>query len=570
MLAATCFSRILMPTLYFFRLNKIKSPCSCVMAGHHHNNTHASRMDHVNRFQSEAQPFGPKLFMHSRTDAANGALPSGYVGAPIRPNGIPFSSHTGQSHIQHSDAPGTMLASYSGYPLAGSSSSTYAPHNTHHLPALSYPHRSDDNFILSSHMDDRRVALKRRNPIIYPVDGVNNGSCYAGSSSNPQFPCYMPPNPIPAPEPCPPRITSNMGSSYWTDQPFGSNGGSQRNVRGRHDHNPIHLGHNPGVACATSSTHGPPHHANVIGPQSTAVPQNRAYFSIPPRVTAPGSDGNCSMVFREGTYYSAPQRTNINAPPVLAPPGSSDSLHFVHGGYAPRAAPPNSISTYPAPAFATPNNSVTVTHEPDIPCYRPAVPGYPPATSAAAAAASVHAEGAAASSRHLGHVALGSSGSARSRRLRDSYHAFRPLVIEENNLRGPATERFMMLNQLFIHESREDSDPHWDMRLDIDDMSYEELLALGERIGNVNTGLADEKLSSCVTEIPCCSSARTHDDNESARCVICLEDYKFEDSVGKLKCNHKYHADCIKKWLQVKNACPVCKASAADDGGGTE
>ena len=31
----------------------------------------------------------------------------------------------------------------------------------------------------------------------------------------------------------------------------------------------------------------------------------------------------------------------------------------------------------------------------------------------------------------------------------------------------------MMLDQLAIHESREDYDPHWDMRLDIDDMSYE-------------------------------------------------------------------------------------------------
>lgn len=283
------------------------------MAGHHHNNTHASRMDHVNRFQSEPQPFGiwtstniltycllyisiivnssnctpvmpgPKLFMHSRTDAANGALSSGYGGAPIRPNDIPSSSHTGQSHIQHSDAPGTMLASYSGYPHAGSSSSIYAPHNTHHPPSLSYPHRSEDNFIPSSHMDDRRVALKRRNPIIHPVDGVNIGSCYAGSSSNPQFPRY-----IPAPEPCPPRVTSNMGSSYWSDHPFGSHGGSQRNVRGRHDHNPIHLGHNPGVPSASSSTHGPQNHTTVIGPRSTAVPQDRAHFSIPPRVTAPG------------------------------------------------------------------------------------------------------------------------------------------------------------------------------------------------------------------------------------------------------------------------------------------
>jgi hypothetical protein len=34
-------------------------------------------------------------------------------------------------------------------------------------------------------------------------------------------------------------------------------------------------------------------------------------------------------------------------------------------------------------------------------------------------------------------------------------------------------KRFMMLDQLVIHESREAFDPHWDMRLDIDDMSYE-------------------------------------------------------------------------------------------------
>ena len=31
----------------------------------------------------------------------------------------------------------------------------------------------------------------------------------------------------------------------------------------------------------------------------------------------------------------------------------------------------------------------------------------------------------------------------------------------------------MMLDQLVIHETREAFDPHWDMRLDIDDMSYE-------------------------------------------------------------------------------------------------
>jgi hypothetical protein len=50
----------------------------------------------------------------------------------------------------------------------------------------------------------------------------------------------------------------------------------------------------------------------------------------------------------------------------------------------------------------------------------------------------------------------------------------------------------------------------------------QELLALEERIGSVDTGLADEKISGCVMEVACCSSARLQNDKENASCVICL------------------------------------------------
>lgn len=148
------------------------------------------------------------------------------------------------------------------------------------------------------------------------------------------------------------------------------------------------------------------------------------------------------MAFRERPYYPAPQRTNINLPPVPTHPGSSDSIPFVHGGYAPRAVPCNTIRSYPAPAFGTSSNSAAVTREPAIPSYPPAAPSYLPATSAATSSAlPFHAE-AAVASRHLGQISLGpgGGGSARSRRLRDSYHAFHPLIIDENNLRGSAAE----------------------------------------------------------------------------------------------------------------------------------
>lgn len=39
------------------------------------------------------------------------------------------------------------------------------------------------------------------------------------------------------------------------------------------------------------------------------------------------------------------------------------------------------------------------------------------------------------------------------------------------------------------------------------------------------------------------------------------------DEVGALKtCGHDYHVPCIKKWLEMKKTCPICKASVlADD-----
>lgn len=44
------------------------------------------------------------------------------------------------------------------------------------------------------------------------------------------------------------------------------------------------------------------------------------------------------------------------------------------------------------------------------------------------------------------------------------------------------------------------------------------------------------------------------------------EEYKDMDEVGALRaCGHKYHVPCIKKWLSMKNTCPICKASAVAD-----
>ncbi|KAG4986387.1 hypothetical protein AAZX31_12G146500 [Glycine max] len=117
-------------------------------------------------------------------------------------------------------------------------------------------------------------------------------------------------------------------------------------------------------------------------------------------------------------------------------------------------------------------------------------------------------------------------------------------------------------------------DHHNDMRLDIEDMSYEELLALGERIGKVNTGLSEEMITSQMktktylllptNAINLEEAASEEQENDS--CIICQDEYKSQEKIGILQCGHEYHADCLKKWLLVKNVCPICKSEALTPG----
>ncbi|GJN09675.1 hypothetical protein PR202_ga27701 [Eleusine coracana subsp. coracana] len=107
------------------------------------------------------------------------------------------------------------------------------------------------------------------------------------------------------------------------------------------------------------------------------------------------------------------------------------------------------------------------------------------------------------------------------------------------------------------------NDQHREMRMDIDDMSYEELLALGERIGTVSTGLSDGSLSECLKRsryVPITSSS--HEDAD-IKCIICQEEYLSGVEVAKMVCKHYYHTSCIQQWLRQKNWCPICKSVAS-------
>ncbi|XP_068648669.1 E3 ubiquitin-protein ligase MBR1-like [Aristolochia californica] len=128
-------------------------------------------------------------------------------------------------------------------------------------------------------------------------------------------------------------------------------------------------------------------------------------------------------------------------------------------------------------------------------------------------------------------------------------------------------EQLLVLETNFLLGGLGFHDQHREMRLDIDNMSYEELLALEEQMGTVTTALSEEELSNCLKrcfyEVVAPVGGMFGDIDDDVKCSICQEDYEEGDEIGKLRCEHGYHMNCIHQWLRLKNWCPICKASAS-------
>lgn len=91
---------------------------------------------------------------------------------------------------------------------------------------------------------------------------------------------------------------------------------------------------------------------------------------------------------------------------------------------------------------------------------------------------------------------------------------------------------------------------------DPDNMTYEELVELGETVGTHNRGLCPDLIAYLPVSKYTYNCFRRRKNND--RCVICHMDYKWGQKLITLPCKHPYHAECIKRWLTINKACPVC------------
>lgn len=56
----------------------------------------------------------------------------------------------------------------------------------------------------------------------------------------------------------------------------------------------------------------------------------------------------------------------------------------------------------------------------------------------------------------------------------------------------------------------------------------------------------------------------TEIDAEDSECPICLEELTIDLAVQTKQCHHTFHKSCLKHWLQVNRACPMCRQSLGE------
>ncbi|KAG5553270.1 hypothetical protein RHGRI_011209 [Rhododendron griersonianum] len=105
-----------------------------------------------------------------------------------------------------------------------------------------------------------------------------------------------------------------------------------------------------------------------------------------------------------------------------------------------------------------------------------------------------------------------------------------------------------------INEREDEEEDHagnsqdaWE-EVDPDELSYEELIALGEVVGTESRGLSGDTIAS----LPSLNyKTQNTQDGSNDSCVICRLDYEDGDTLTLLSCKHSYHSECINNWLRI-------------------
>ncbi|XP_047336651.1 probable E3 ubiquitin-protein ligase ZFP1 [Impatiens glandulifera] len=448
---------------------------------------------------------------------ADGVNYGSYWNPVPRSNGFASSSQMNEMpHYQHV------------VPPHGAVTSNLAPNNyTHNASSSSSSSHGGHTFSgaegggsMDTSMTSNRGPYKRKSPANPPI--------YEGSSAN--------------------RYYSAGNSSNVYGLSIGGDEGTMRNVRSRPT---VDLGTNIDRNLPTNPQH---HHSfltNYISDQSTTV----EHFGQGSNASMQELNNQGRIMMSDANISSQDNNHFIVGSSTQSP--SADSVGYHNDFSSSRPPIPHNITSQPS------RGARSSYDQRSAPAFRPSSSNLRLGYNDNRDEGLQLVAGNHSSRQHSrGFSSTGWRNNERSGRTRVSSDRYRSFHHDHMSLHEQFSHQGLMVaDRSGFYGSRNLNDQHRDLRLDIENMSYEELLALGERIGHVNTGLSENMVTKSLTVSVYCSSDHCQ---EELKCVICLEEYKNMDEVAKMKtCKHDFHVNCIKKWLSMKNMCPICKTSTS-------
>jgi len=199
--------------------------------------------------------------------------------------------------------------------------------------------------------------------------------------------------------------------------------------------------------------------------------------------------------------------------------------------------------------------------------------------------------------QHSAHHSHPSSTAAAAAAIVAHFDRFRHEVKED--VEALYNERYNNNNERYNNNDDDDGDDaaaafHGrgaDTNMDVDAMSYDQLLALGERLGDVKPrkpvatqyqidslpmhtfafrpsafaamAASASTAAAAAAGMPTAAAAPAvsgggGDDGCLDECRICLSDFELDDLLTTLPCLHRYHTVCAEPWLRECARCPIC------------
>jgi len=102
-------------------------------------------------------------------------------------------------------------------------------------------------------------------------------------------------------------------------------------------------------------------------------------------------------------------------------------------------------------------------------------------------------------------------------------------------------------------------------------LSYDAMLTLGERIGDVKTERWTLISHKEIEKLPIFQfdpslltmegdeTKKNGIDDSEVKCLICQCEYEQGEDLRRLPCGHCFHSDCVGHWLKEKDVCPYCR-----------